>query len=203
MDDAPDGGILATSETEGQKIQFAPRGRSLFLAQKKNLCGENFSFYTYPADFSSLHGRTFMKRMVMGAVVAAGLLGFATLLPAQDGDGETRTLQQAPDTVWIEIVAVGEDSIAARPNSVSVLQGQAVGWRSELGNWRVFFRSPQPFGPGATDQGLGGNRGQKQAWTVRPQATPQSYKYDIMVVIPGQGPIRVDPEIVVRRPGGR
>ena len=138
-----------------------------------------------------------MNRFAVGALVVAGLLLPMSFVPAQDRTGgEESTLQQAPDTVWIDIVAAGE-SIAASPDSVSARQGQPVGWRSELGNWRVIFHSPQPFGPTGANPGLAGNQGQSRAWSVRPDATPELYKYDILVVIPGRGAIRVDPEIAI------
>jgi hypothetical protein len=142
-----------------------------------------------------------MKRFAFGALVVAGLLAPLGFVPAGNGGAGTEPARQAADTVWIDIVADGE-SIAANPDSVSARQGQPVGWRSELGNWRVIFHSPQPFGQGGANPGLAGDRGQRRAWTVRPDATPQLYKYDILVVIPGRGAIRVDPEIAIQ-PGGR
>ena len=156
-----------------------------------------------------------MKRMTLGTLMILGLLVPLTFAPGKDGSPSAvgpdlagavsasasevpASAHQQADTIWIDIVADGE-SIAASPDSVSVQQGQAVGWRSELGNWRVFLHSPQPFGSGAVGQGLGGSRGQRRGWAVRDEAEPASYKYDIQVIIPGRGRVRVDPEIVVER----
>ena len=154
-----------------------------------------------------------MKRITLGTLMALGLLVPLTFVPAQDrnlpgtGPASEGPVPSSPlelsdlapqqaDTVWIQIIADGE-SIAASPDSVSVQQGQAVGWTSELGNWRVFFPEPPPFAGGGQGQGRGADRGQKRGWAIREDATPRSYKYDIQVIIPGRGAIRVDPEIVV------
>ncbi len=152
-----------------------------------------------------------MKPFVLVALVLAALLTAVTLLPAQNpvdapAPAYAGTLQGVAadppslvvqdDTIRIRIIA-DADSVIADPSSVRVLPGQVVTWICDLGDWTVRFHDGQPFGEVAVSQGIQGNRGQRRGQAVNANARHDSYKYDIMVRIPGQPPLRADPEIVV------
>ena len=138
-----------------------------------------------------------MKRTFFGALVALGILFPLTFAPAQNRDlPAPADLSQQADTIIIQIVA-DADSVVAVPNSVTVSRGQVVTWACELGDWRVNFKSGQPFGDQAVGDGIRGNQGQRQGQAVRNNAAAGSYKYDIMVQVRGGPNLRADPEIVI------
>jgi len=138
-----------------------------------------------------------MKRIFFGALVALGILFPLTFAPAQDrGLPASADLGLPQDTIIIQIVA-DADSVVAVPNSVTVSRGQVVTWACELGEWRVNFKSGQPFGDQAVGDGIRGNQGQISGQAVRNNAAAGTYKYDIMVQVRGGPPLRADPEIVI------
>jgi plastocyanin len=158
-----------------------------------------------------------MRRSFLGTLVILGVLAPVTFVPAQRQGAEDssqpdlrdtaeyprgHTLRpQEQDTVFIRIVA-DADSVAADPASVTVRPGQVVVWESDLGDWRVNFKSAQPFGEGAVSDGIRGNRGQRRGQAVRAEAQAGRYKYDIMVRVQGGPPLTADPEVVVDPEGG-
>jgi plastocyanin len=153
-----------------------------------------------------------MKRSFLGTLVVLGVLAPVTFVPAQRpgaDDPSPAEVKATPeyargealrpqeqDTVFIQIVA-DADSVAAKPASVTVRPGQVVVWQSDLGDWRVNFKSMQPFGEGAVSDGIRGERGQRNGKAVRAGAQAGRYKYDIMVRIQGGPPLTADPEVVV------
>ena len=146
-----------------------------------------------------------MKKLFAAFLGALSLLVFGLILPTGDGvagpEPASIPLQSQADTVFIQIVP-DADSVVAMPSSVTVAPGQVVTWTTELGEWRVNFRSPQPFGESAVSQGIGAGRGERGGRAVRAEAANGSYKYDILVIRQGAPNLRADPEIVVRRGGG-
>ncbi|MGW8265466.1 MAG: hypothetical protein ACWGSQ_03810 [Longimicrobiales bacterium] len=153
-----------------------------------------------------------MSRIVLGALVALGVLIPVSFFPAQgsgiDGSVPPGGMNPAPaltegdspllqvDTIVVQIVA-DADSVIAVPSSVTVRRGQVVTWACELGEWTVKFKSGQPFGDAAVGEGIKGNRGQRNGQAVRADAEYGSYKYDIMVRIQGGRNLTADPEVVV------
>ncbi|MFQ5538425.1 MAG: hypothetical protein ACE5GJ_13355 [Gemmatimonadota bacterium] len=101
--------------------------------------------------------------------------------------------QEGP--IVIEIVIDG-DSVRAVPDVVEVVRGQRIEWVSDLGEWRVIFTSPAPFGPEASGNGIGAGRSERAGRNVRAAAPEGRYKY--MIQVRDGNRMRIaDPEIVI------
>lgn len=135
-----------------------------------------------------------MKPLALGAVLFLAAFTPATIITIPGNPSEEAN-RQVP-TVTVQIVVQG-NAVQAVPDTVRVRPGQVVEWVSEAGNWEVRFHSPEPFGPGAQEQGIRGNQGQRNGQAVRARAQRGRYKYDIKVTLPGGREIQVDPEIIV------
>lgn len=136
-----------------------------------------------------------MKRFVLATAVLLGVLIPVTFVPAQRSDTPEPSAQELP-TITIRIVA-DADSVIAVPSSVTVKPGQMVEWICELGEWEVKFKSGEPFGEDARNNGIKGRKGSKTGKNVRGQAHRGNYKYDIKVKLQGGRNLTADPEIVV------
>lgn len=133
-------------------------------------------------------------KALLATLAVLGATAFSAVGP-NDPNPTQETGQELP-TIEIEILRDGE-SIRAEPDSVYALPGQMVTWNCEFGEWMVFFKDGQPFGEAAVGEGIRGGQGQRSGQAVRTNAAHGEYKYDIMVRIPGEGTIRIDPEVVV------
>lgn len=133
----------------------------------------------------------FRKLALVGLVLA---LAGGDVLSAQE--------QPAPAIVQIGLV---DGVITVSPDTVVARQGQAVEWRfnsdTEIQRFNIRFNSAVPFGQGASQNGLNGNRGRPGRGTVRQDARVGSvYKYVIRVFVGGGPPIVLDPEVEIGPP---
>jgi plastocyanin len=106
------------------------------------------------------------------------------------------------DSVVLVEISLEGDSVVVDPEVVSVRPGDRVEWVSEVGEWRVIFTSPAPFGPEASQAGIRGNQGQRRGQGVRPEAPRGRYKYLVQVRDGNRMRVR-DPEVVVDPGPGR
>lgn len=117
--------------------------------------------------------------------------------------GEALSAQSAPAVVEIGLV---DGQITVSPDTVVARQGQAVEWvfssSTEIRRFNVRFNSAVPFGQGASQNGMNGNRGERGRGTVRQEAVVgRVYKYVIRVFVGGGPPIVLDPEVEIGPPG--
>ncbi len=127
---------------------------------------------------------------------------FGLVLALAGGDALSAQEQPAPAVVQIGLV---NGQITVSPDTVIANQGQGVEWifnsDTEIQRFNIRFNSAIPFGRGASQNGLNGDRGQPGRGTVRQDAVVgRVYKYVIRVFVGGGPPIVLDPEVEIGPP---
>lgn len=98
-------------------------------------------------------------------------------------------------------IRVVNGTIKVDPDPIQVKAGGSVTWVCQDGDWQIIMKKkPSPLKNGGS---VGGGKGKREGDTVREDAhqggSQGRYSYDVRVQT-GDGPVTVDPDVVVGPP---